>query len=153
MIVNVRKLVVLITFLFFLSCGNDKTVSLNNADWLIGTWKGVTKSNKVFYEKWQYINDTLFTNFNYRIQDNDTIVGGRSKIFLSDNKIFYSNGLTDSASVQWRAVKYNRTEMVFENGAVSKLQTIKFELTNDNKWNASIVVNTDTVTYSLERVN
>ena len=61
--------------------------------------------------------------------------------------------MTNSSEVTWRAKKYTPTQIVFENGALQKLQTIKFELTNDNHWQATFIAGKDTVNYFLERVN
>ena len=146
-----------ILFLFYISalssCTNNNTQTLSNADWLIGTWKGTTKNNTVFFESWKRNSDSLFTNTNYHLQNNDTIIGGKSKMVLRDGKIFYSNGMNDSKDLTWRATKYSDTQIVFQNGGLQKLQTIKFELTSDNKWHATLFANKDTVNYFLERIN
>ena len=148
-----RKIYLLLIIPFLSACNSSNNRTLTNADWLIGTWKGTTKNNTVFFETWQRNSDSVFINSNYRLQNNDTIVGGKSKIILRNGNLFYSNGMTDTKESTWRATKYSTTEIVFENGGFQKLQAIKFELTSDNKFQATLFGNKDTINYLLERVN
>lgn len=137
----------------FSSCNNPQPQTLSDADWLIGTWQGKTKNNTVFYERWNHEGDTLFNNTNYRIENSDTLIGGKSRISLRNGNIFYTNGMDGKNEMTWRATHYSPTLLIFENGTLPKLQTIKFELTNENKWHATLIGNKDTTEYFLEKVN
>jgi hypothetical protein len=144
---------VLFCLLIFVCCqSSPKKQSLIDADWIIGTWKGTTKNNNVFYEKWSREGDTLFTNTNYHFENGDTVIGGKSKIALRNETIYYTNGM-GSKEISWRAKEFTPTSMTFQNGAVNTYQTIIFDLTDNNRWHARLVTPKDTVSYSLERIN
>ena len=144
----------MVSILFLWSCrpATEKQ-TLIDAEWLIGTWKGVIEPSKVFYEKWSREGDTVFVNTNYHLENGDSIVGGRSKIALRNGKVYYINGLKDSSEVTWLATSFSPSKMVFENGGVKQYKTIVFELTEQNDWLARLVREKDTVHYSLSRVN
>jgi len=129
-----------------------KKQTLIDAEWIIGTWKGATTNNHVFYERWTRVGDTLFTNVNYHFENGDTVIGGKSKIVLRDGVIYYMNGMGDKET-SWRAKEFTPTSITFQNGAVNTYQTILFDLTENNQWHARLVTSKDTISYSLERMN
>lgn len=125
---------------------------IKNASWLIGTWQGKTNEGLVFYETWNKVNDTLYRNINYHMENSDTIVGGKSEIVLIKNELFYSNGEQGNQNIKWKASLFEKNQMIFENESVLQAKKILFELGKNGRWNATIYSVQDTVNYALQKI-
>ncbi len=144
---------IVFSMLIIISCQpSQKKESLIDAEWIIGTWKGFTKNNNVFYERWTREGDSLFVNTNYHFENGDTVIGGKSKIALRNGTMYYLNGMNNK-EISWQASEFTPTSMIFKNEAVNTYQTIIFKLTDNNQWEAQLLTPKDTVSYSLKRIN
>lgn len=148
----------IILFLFLsglFACTSNKTStpSLNQLDWLIGTWQGTSKSGNIFYERWHRINDTLFSNVNYHFEGMDTVFGGHSKIILSADTIFYINDSDPLKELKWAHASCTPSSVTFINKKATPYSSITFSLSEKNTWDAVLSGSKDSTHYSLKRIN
>jgi len=63
-----------------IGCQSDKTshsrvskedVTINDFNWLVGTWKRETRKGMLF-ESWKIVNDSLLSGFSYGVSGSDT---------------------------------------------------------------------------------
>lgn len=131
---------------------NQNQNSLNNLDWLIGTWQGQSRSGNVFYEEWIKESPTEFINHNYHFENDLKIKGGSSKIILQDNQIYYINDTDSSKQLRWKATDVHPASVAFGNDSIKPYSRITFSLSAQNTWDATLTGPKDTITYSLKRI-
>lgn len=142
-------------FLLFIlqACTTDQNQkSLNNLDWLIGTWQGQSRSGNVFYEEWIKSSPKEFINHNYHFENDLKIKGGSSKIILQGEEIYYINDTDSSKQLRWKAIDIQPASVTFGNDSIKPYNHISFSLSSQNTWDAKLTGVKDTITYSLKRI-
>ena len=120
--------------------------AMKNMQWLVGNWEAEA-NGKPFYETWRTVNDTLLANVNFTIENGDTIVGGKAEITVLDGQIFYAN----EAQLKWELADCSERTARFTNPDAPYSQTILFEHTQEDQWNAVLTTNGKDLTYLLTR--
>mgnify|MGYP001466520250 CR=1 FL=1 len=135
-----------------LSCKEPvQKTTLNDFDWLLGTWQGISRTGNVFYEEWILKNDTLMANVNYHFEGSEKKKGGSSEIILRNNKLFYINKSDSLKPLEWESVSHTATSMTFFNPNIKPYNRITFSLSEHNTWDAILAGTQDTFRYSLNR--
>ncbi|NUN68715.1 MAG: hypothetical protein HUU02_03290 [Bacteroidetes bacterium] len=90
---------------------------LQNAAWLIGTWKNTTAKGSI-YETWDRTGVTEFSGKSYMLKERDTIVFESIRLVQEENGVFYIPVVKDQnngAPVRFTAGIVTGQQMVFEN--------------------------------------
>jgi dienelactone hydrolase len=112
-------------------------------EWLIGTWKGQVNGHP-FYENWTKTSETTFENINFSICNGDSVVGGRSKIEVRNNKIAYT-----SDNLIWELKDLTDNQVIFENSRLG--QTFTFTKKENGDWNANLKYPSSRIEYTLSK--
>ena len=121
----------------------DKISDFKKMEWLIGTWKGQVDGHP-FYENWTKTSETTLENINFSICNGDTVVEGRSKIEVRNNKIAYT-----SNNLIWELKDLTDNQVVFENSRFG--ETFTFTKKENGEWNAHLKYPNSKVEYTLSR--
>jgi esterase/lipase len=119
------------------------TDDFKKIEWLIGTWKGEA-DGQPFYENWRKVTDTEFENINFSLCNGDTVIGGRSKIEIRNNKIAYTSG-----NLTWDLKELNEKQVIFE--STQHREKFTFTKTEKNEWNAHLQYPNSSVEYVLTK--
>jgi uncharacterized protein len=119
------------------------TDDFKKIEWLIGTWKGEA-DGQPFYENWKKVTDTEFENINFSLCNGDTVIGGRSKIEIRNNKIAYTSG-----NLTWDLKELNEKEVIFE--STQHREKFTFSKTEKNEWKANLQYPNSSVEYVLTK--
>jgi esterase/lipase len=121
------------------------TDNFKKIDWLIGTWKGEA-DGQPFYENWKRVSTTEFENINFSLCNGDTVIGGRSKIEIRNNKIAYTSG-----SLIWELKEINSNQVIFE--STQHREKFTFSKTGKEEWKANLQYPNSSIEYVLARIN
>jgi dienelactone hydrolase len=134
---------VLMTWLLSNCQTPDKIQDFKKMDWLTGTWQGQV-DGQPFYESWTKTNETTLANINFSICNGDTVVGGRSKIEVRNNRIAYT-----SNQLIWELKDLTANRVVFENNRFG--ETFTFTKKENGEWNAHLKYPNSQVEYNLSK--
>ncbi len=115
-------------FLPILSC--SVTAPLEQASWLIGTWKRNT-SKGIVYERWIQKSADEFYGLSYSIKENDTIIFETISIVQDNDRLTYIPRVPDQNEgrpIHFHQSIINNREMVFENPDHDFPQRISYTL-------------------------
>jgi uncharacterized protein len=136
-----------IFFVFQWLCGgcqpHNRSTDFKNIDWLLGTWKGETDRQQ-FFENWRKVTDTEFENINFSLCNGDTLIGGRSKIEIRNNKIAYTSG-----NLTWDLKELNSNKVIFER--TQHREKFTFSKTEKNEWLAHLQYPNSSIEYLLTK--
>jgi esterase/lipase len=119
------------------------TDDFKKIEWLIGTWKG-EGDGQPFYENWRKVTDTEFENINFSICNGDTVIIGRSKIEIRNNKIAYTSG-----NLTWKLKELKEKEVIFE--STQHREKFTFSKTEKNEWKVNLQYPNSSVEYFLTK--
>lgn len=124
---------------------------LNKLDWFIGSWTGVT-SESIFTEKWEKVNDTLFTGQSYFIKGSDTLSSETISLQQHDTSVFYVplvEGQNDNKPIFFKLTFSDGTNAVFENPEHDFPQKIVYQLKENDSLIATISGNNNGIIRSI----
>lgn len=127
--------------------------SLNNLDWLIGTWQGESRTGNIYFEEWNKAGANEFVNHNYHFEQGIKVNGGTSRIVLENNDIYYVNDTDSLKKLRWKAIAISPASATFANDSIKPYNHITFTLSPGNTWDATLTGAKDTITYSLKRMS
>lgn len=107
---------------------------------LAGLWKMETKRG-VLYEEWQLQNDHQLSGRSYKLNNTDTIVLERVKLFLKGNTIVFSplvSNQNDGQEVPFTLVSNADKRYIFENKEHDFPQRVIYQLGSNNMLKARI---------------
>ena len=143
---NLKKISTWLIVLSLLSASCDtesrkpEKAGLNKLDWFIGSWTGVT-SESIFTEKWEKVNDTLFTCQSYFIKGSDTLSSETISLQQHDTSVFYVplvEGQNDNKPIFFKLTYSDGTNAVFENPEHDFPQKIVYQLKENDSLIATI---------------
>ncbi len=141
------------SILMLQACTSQKEEkSLNNLDWLIGTWQGESRTGNIYFEEWNKKDSSVFVNQNYHFENNVRVNGGSSRIVLEGNDIYYINDTKGEQPLRWKAIEVHPASVTFSNDSIKPYNHITFALSPQNTWDALLTGAKDSVTYSLKRI-
>ncbi len=152
-----RKIFLFATLLLLVSCENklrpvDYFQAFQNMRWLEGSWEG-DYQGKPFCETWTFANDTLLVNKTIACDSREAEEGG-AFIKIVDGQVVYANNPKQGEqSLQWQLADCNENRLRFTNPKAPYSQTMVFEHTPEDRWQATLVTNKDTIVYLLHRKN
>lgn len=118
--------------LLFVCCNNasqkteDETVAgktdslpIAKAKWLLGTWENASKDGNMT-EKWEQINDTVFSGESYIVQAADTVFFEYMKLEQKGNQLLFTPTVKNQNNEQpvvFTSTYIANEELIFENPA------------------------------------
>ena len=118
-------------------------------EWILGTWEQKDKSEVIFYELWEKVNDTVIVGKCYALNDEDTIISKTIQLIQRQDSLFYIPFIIRGNShfpMSFFLVSASENKLLFENfnhdfpqkilyeKMGSELSVIEFSDTINDSW-------------------
>lgn len=125
--------VIFISALIAIAC--DTKPSVNEAEWLIGTWQNQTSRGNI-YETWSKKSDRELVAKSYLLEGRDTVILETIQILQEEQQLFYIPTVAtqnDGKPVRFTMKKIENNSMIFENSDHDFPQVITYtKIGNDS---------------------
>lgn len=139
---RISKFSILVVILFMTSLYSCKksNPAFESLSQIEGTWVMRFDSSAV-YEKWEKVNDTLFTGTSYEVGNGDSVLTETLQIVSNDDGIFYIPTVSDQNDgqpVSFKMAEQEGSVFVFENPNHDWPTVISYEFLPGNKLKTSV---------------
>lgn len=159
-------LLILITFLFIISCSPDKTQKTeitekteqnpvqNDFDFLLGNWERTNdQEGKKTFEKWEKQNDTMYKGHSFTMQKNDTVWQEFVTLSPIDGIWFYQVSMPDSnQSTDFKLTEKTNNAFSCENPENEFPKVINYSMKENNLY-AEISAKENKVSFEFKKFN